>query len=165
MNENAYTKEGYDGFVDNYIILSICSQFEEAFRLKIADFELTESVKPLFKVDVIGFACFKMLSPRLQQNLKNYEKSRDPVHELNTQKDFFLNLYRSKLNGAQQSVLWEQKLTFTLFELVNEMVLNPVGSQETHDFIEKFIRQHGSNRDRNVTYFNFSLPLVMRKIK
>ena len=151
LNENPYTKKDYDGFVDNQNILDLCTQFEGAFSVKINEFELTSCIKPLFKVRVIGFACFKLLLPRLQQNLSNYQTTRDPVQELNAQKDYFINLYRSKVNGAKHSVLWEQKLTFTLLELVVEIVLNPVGSQETHDFIYKFISQKGSNRNRKTS--------------
>ena len=148
INQNPNTKKNFDGFVDNKVVLDICSQFEETFRLRISSLELENYVKPLFKVHVVGFACFKLLLPRLQQNLYYYQTSKDPVNELNTKRDFFENLYRSKLLGAKQSVLWEQKLTDAMLELLVEIFLNPVGSQETHDLIYKFIQNSGTNRQR-----------------
>ena len=160
IDTNPNTKKDFYGFVDNTIILKLCSEFELLLRLKIEECELDEFVKPLFKVHIIGFACFKLLLPRLQQNLNYYQQSKDPVNELNTKQDYFRNLYRSKLLGAKQSVLWEQKLTYSLQNLLVEMYLSPSGSQETHDFIYKFIQNSGANPERKYFYLHQSFPHV-----
>ena len=160
INTNPNTKKDFDGFVDNTIILNLCSEFELLLRLKIEECELDEFVKPLFKVHIVGFACFKLLLPRLQQNLNYYQKSKDPVNELNTKQDYFRNLYRSKLLGAKQSVLWEQKFTYSLQNLLVEIYLSPSGSQETHDYIYKFIQGSGANPERNNFYIDHFLYYV-----
>ena len=134
--------------MDNKNILILCAQFKEKLWTKLAKFNLDQSVKPLFQVHVVGFACFKLLLPRLQQNLKYYQESKDPAIELNKNKDFFKDLYYKKLQGAKQSYFWEQKLTETMLEIIVEMFLNPIGSQETHAFVEKFIKDCGSDRER-----------------
>lgn len=152
INENPYTKKNVAGFVDNKVIHELCFEFNQVFWLKLKEFKLETCATPLFQVHVVGFACFKLLLPRLQQNLKFYQESKDPVNELNTKREYFKNLYRSKLQGAKQSFFWEQKLAATLIEIIIEIYLNPVGSQETYDLIYKFIHKAGTNRNRNDYY-------------
>ena len=134
--------------MDNKNILILCAQFNEKLCIKLAEFKLDQSVKPLFQVHVVGFACFKLLLPRLQQNLKIYQESKDPAIELNKNKDFFKDLYRKKLQGAKQSYFWEQKLTEAMLEIIVEIFLNPIGSQETHDLVYNFIKNCGKDRER-----------------
>ena len=163
IDTNPNTKKDFDGFVDNTVILQLCSEFEAELRLKIEQYEVEpDYVKPLFKVHVVGFACFKLLLPRLQQNLKYYQESKDPVNDLNTKQDHFRNLHRSKLLGLKQSVLWEQKLTYCLQNLLVETYMNPNGSPETHELIYKFIHSSGASRDRKS--FNLHHVLAWHKI-
>ena len=134
--------------MDNKNILLLCAQFNEILWIKLAEFKLNQSVTALFQVHVVGFACFKLLLPRLQRNLKNYQESKDPAIELNKNKVFFKELYRKKLQGAKQSYFWEQKLTESMLEIIVEIFLNPIGSQETHDLVYNFIKKCGSDRKR-----------------
>ena len=134
----------------------LCAQFNEKLWIRLAEFNLDQFVTPLFQVHVVGFACFKLLLPRLQQNLKNYQESKDPAKELNKHKDFFKDLYRKKLQGAKQSYFWEQKLTETMQEIIVEIFLNPIGSQETHDLVYNFIKNCGSDRTRKDFIFSMS---------
>ena len=155
INENPYTKRNFDGFADNKVIHKLCSEFNDILLLELTKYDqLEKCVTPLFKVHVVGFACFKLLLPRLQENLNFYQMSKDPVSELNAEKNHFENLYRCKLQGAKQSFFWEQKLTKILLELIVEILLNPVGSQETHDLIYKFIHNSGTDGNRNDYFIN-----------
>ena len=158
INENSYTKKNVAGFVDNKVIHELCSEFNQMLWLTLKLFKLEKCATPLFQVHVVGFACFKLLLPRLQQNLKFYQESKDPVNELNKKKEYFKNLYRSKLQGAKQSFFWEQRLSETMLEIIQEIFLNPIGSQETYDLMYKFIQKSGTNRNRS-DVFLFELEL------
>ena len=149
IDENRYTKNNVAGFVDNKVILELCSEFKKVLWLKLKEFDLKNSATPLFRVHVVGFACFKLLLPRLKQNLEYYQGKMDPVKKLNSQKDYFQNLYRCKIQGAKQSIIWEQKLTKAMLEIIVEIFLNPVGSQATNELIYKFIQNSGTDQNRN----------------
>ena len=144
IDQNPYTGRNYDGDVDFTKIRDLCISFRNAVYLVTDEYDITEYVKPIFKVRCIAFAS-KMLWERITENSVNSEKKNDPVNQLNKRKSFYQKIFRMKLRGAQRSHIWQQQLQEFLKQALVQIYLNVDESYATHKIIDEYIRECSRN--------------------
>lgn len=145
------TRKNFIGFVDSHIFYIIGQKFKKAVKGALQDNEIDETkVTPLFMIHCVAFACYKLLLPQLEQNLKYAEKVKNPVNSINTDRKFFEKLFSLKVQGAKRSKIWKHQLFETIKELVIELNLNSQGSEKTYKIIYDYIHNRGRSKDRKV---------------
>ena len=93
IDDNPQTQRNFDGTVDEPVIRDLCLGFKKSIEELATKYDIRiRDVKPRFFIICVAFASYKMLLPRLAENL-----------ELMMTKDYYKKLYVFKLKGAQKN--------------------------------------------------------------
>ena len=160
VDTNHKTKRNYDGYVDNAVILSLCREFQGVVKTKIEELQIKKYVKPFFNVTCIAFACYKLLLPRLEENVMFGCKTKDPVKEFESKRSHFQQLHQMKLQGAKRSELWQQKLVNALYNLMEDKFIDVDHAEETHEIVKLFYEERAKANNRNGSSRIFSIQVV-----